>query len=251
MILGIMQPYFFPYLGYFDLINYSDQWIVFDTPQFIRHGWINRNRILHPNQGWQYVMVPLGKHSQKAAICEVLISSSCDWRERIAGQLQHYRGHAPFFSQTMGLLEECFRIETDSISRLDIHILSTVCRFLGIHFQPQLFSEMNLPLGPIQSPGDWALRISSALGASEYVNPPGGEVLFDHHQFQEMGIRLAIRRFPTFVYPCRGYSFEPNLSILDVLMWNQAGDVKTFLDNQKASTMTNQSKNALGENNGA
>ena len=70
MRLGIMQPYFFPYLGYFDLINSTDRWIVFDTVQYIRHGWINRNRILHPNEGWQYIIVPIMKAKREETMPE-------------------------------------------------------------------------------------------------------------------------------------------------------------------------------------
>ena len=72
--LGIMQPYFFPYLGYFDLINRTDRWIVFDTAQYIRHGWVNRNRILHSDSEWQYILVPLKKHSRKAAIKDIAVT---------------------------------------------------------------------------------------------------------------------------------------------------------------------------------
>jgi len=79
---------------------------------------------------------------------------------------------------------------------------------------------MKLDLGPINGPGDWALRISEALGASEYINPPGGEALFDKARFEAAGIKLTIQRFENMSYPCAPYSFEPALSIIDVLMWN-------------------------------
>ena len=89
MVLGIMQPYFFPYLGYFDLINRCDKWIVFDTPQYIRHGWINRNRILHPQQGWQYIIVPVKKHKRDTPINQIEIVPPALWSPRILGQLMH------------------------------------------------------------------------------------------------------------------------------------------------------------------
>jgi len=82
-----MQPYFIPYLGYFDLINRTDCWVVFDTVQYIRHGWVNRNRILHSDSGWQYIMVPLKKHSRKAAIKDIEIAANIDWKNRILAQL--------------------------------------------------------------------------------------------------------------------------------------------------------------------
>jgi len=232
MRLGIMQPYFFPYLGYFDVINCVDKWIVFDTAQYIRHGWINRNRILHPKEGWQYIIVPLKKHSRETAIKDVRIANDQRWKERIVGQLQHYRKKAPYFTETMSLVEDCLSLEEDSISRLNVFILDKVCAYLGIHFDYSFFSEMSLELGPVEGPGDWALRISEAMGAKEYVNPPGAN-FFDERKFRNAGIRLTIRKLPPFEYSCRGYEFIPNLSIIDVLMWNEPEKIKSYLDEHR------------------
>jgi hypothetical protein len=229
MKLGIMQPYFFPYLGYFDLINYSTRWIVFDTVQYIRHSWINRNRILHPTSGWQYIIVPLKKYSRETPIKDIMISSDSVWRDRMLGQLQHYRKRAPFFLPVYELLHECLNIREQSISRFNAQILKRVCEYLGIHFEYEMFSEMELDIGPIHGPGDWALRISTTLGVKEYVNPPGGEQLFDKSKFEENSIILTIRHLPTFEYKCHGYDFVPNLSIIDVLMWNEPRSIMDFL----------------------
>lgn len=235
MILGIMQPYFFPYLGYFDLINCVDRWIVFDTPQYIRHGWINRNRILHPQRGWQYLTVPLQKHKQTTRIMDVRISTREKWQDRMMGQIQHYRQRAPFFAETIGLVDTSIRLATESICQLNVHILGAICGVLGIGFEPLFFSEMGLHVGDVKGPGDWALHIASALGATGYVNPPGGESLFEKDRFQAEGIKLSIRRFPTFTYSCPGYVFEPDLSVIDVLMWNPIADVRKFLEQQRSS----------------
>src|SRR5678815_4096817 len=110
MKLGIMQPYFFPYLGYFDLIHRVDEWVVFDTAQYIRHGWVNRNRILHPTEGWQYVTVPIQKHLQDISICDVQIVSGGGWRERLERQLHHYRRRAPHYDAVMALVHECLNL---------------------------------------------------------------------------------------------------------------------------------------------
>ena len=91
-----MQPYFFPYLGYFHLINSVDEWIIFDTPQYIRHGWVNRNRILHPKSGWLYITVPLVKHPQNTPINEIKIANQKDWKRLILAQLNHYK-KIPFY----------------------------------------------------------------------------------------------------------------------------------------------------------
>jgi hypothetical protein len=230
VILGIMQPYFFPYLGYFDLIHYSSHWVVFDTVQYIRHGWISRNRILHPTQGWQYILVPVQKHARETQIKDVKITHDPGWRQRIQGQLQHYRKKAPFFQAVFELVSECLTIQEPALSRYNVQVLGHICRYLGIHFDYSFFSDMQFNLGPITGPGDWALRISAALGANEYANPPGGAHLFDRTHFEEMGITLTIRNLPVLEYPCAGYMFEPNLSIIDVLMWNSPKTVMNFLE---------------------
>jgi hypothetical protein len=220
MKLGIMQPYFFPYLGHFDLIHGTDRWVVFDTAQYIRHGWVNRNRILHPSSGWQYITAPLQKHHRDSPIGDILVQEGRGWRDRLCGQLVHYKKSAPYYDETAGLVRECLDSDEPSLSRLNVSILARVCAHLRIPFRYEFFSEMKLDLGQIDGPGDWALRISEALGANEYVNPPGGEALFDPAKFEAAGITLTIQRFENMTYPCDGYGFEPALSIIDVMMWN-------------------------------
>jgi hypothetical protein len=233
MKLGIMQPYFFPYLGYFDLIYSSDRWIVFDTVQFIRHGWINRNRILHPKEGWQYIIVPRKKHERQTAIKDVKISADPKWSPLILAQIEHYQKGAPFYEETYQLVAECLAVKESSLSRLNVAILEKVCLYLGMSFQYEYFSEMVLELGPVERPGDWALRIAELLGAREYVNLPGGEAIFDPSRFKAAGIKLNIRNLPHMEYKCRGYNFVPGLSIIDVLMWNPPDKVKGYLDEHR------------------
>ncbi|RJR15163.1 MAG: hypothetical protein C4581_12625 [Nitrospiraceae bacterium] len=229
MKLGIMQPYFYPYLGYFDLINYSDKWVVFDTVQYIRHGWMNRNRIVNPNGGWQYIIAPLKKHSRNTLIKDIEVMDDPGWHSRILGQIQHYR-KAPYFTEVYRLMEECLEIRESSLSRLNVAILCNVCRYLDISFKYEFYSEMDLKIGQIEGPADWALRISEAMGAGEYVNPPGARNMFDEAKFQELGMKLTIRELPVFVYECGGFEFVPGLSIIDVLMWNSPEQIKNYLD---------------------
>ena len=230
MILGIMQPYFFPYLGYFDLINYTDSWIVFDTVQYIRHGWMNRNRILHPQSGWQYIIVPLKKHRREDLIKDIEVLDDSSWRSRILGQITHYKKKAPYFYETYALVQECLGIEETLLSQINVACLDRVCQHLGISFKYQYFSEMDLQLPPVESSGDWALRIAEVLGAGEYANPSGGVNIFDPGKFAETGIKFTIREVPPMEYACSGYQFISNLSIIDVLMWNPPEGVKAYLD---------------------
>ena len=89
--VGIMQPYFFPYLGYYSLIAHTDQFILFDGVQFMRHGWIERNRILKPNEGWQYVAAPLEKFPFGTKIRHVKVRQAEDWKGKLLRQLEHYK----------------------------------------------------------------------------------------------------------------------------------------------------------------
>jgi len=233
MILGIMQPYFFPYLGYFDLINRTDKWIVFDTPQYMRHGWVNRNRILHPTTSWQYIIVPLKKHDQITAINKIETQPYEQWKPHILGQLQHYKKKAPGFTVAYGLVEECLSYAEVNLSRLNVLTFQKACERIGIPFNHQIFSEMNLAHSPVDGPGEWALRIGEALGAKEYINPPGGVDLFDPAAFAASNIKLTFQEPFQFNYECRGYQFEPGLSVIDALMWNTPETIKAHLDQLK------------------
>jgi hypothetical protein len=229
--LGIMQPKFFPWLGYFDLVNMVDEWIVFDTPQYERHRWMNRNRVLHPNTGWQYITVPLRKHPRDIPTNQVEIAMETDWRERILRQLQHYKKKAPYYKQVVGFLEECFSEVSPNLSETNVITFRKTCQRLGIATPIRVFSQMNLVLeGVIEGPGDWALEISRAVGASEYINPIGGAALFDRKRFEEHGIKLTIQSFTSMIYDCSPYQFEPALSIIDVMMWNPPAKIKHYLD---------------------
>ena len=235
MKLGIMQPYLFPYLGYFDIICGVDRWVVFDTAQYPRHGWVNRNRILHPVRGWQYIIAPLVSHPREARICDIQVVEGRGWRERIERQLEHYRGRAPHFDAVMALVRDCLSVPSRSLSCLNVESLRRTCAFLDIPFPFTVFSEMGLSLGPVEGPGDWALRIAEALGAREYVNPPGGKDLFDPAKFAASGIRLTIQEPVDFRYEVPGYVFEPALSILDALMWNSRDRLKAYLSGRRGT----------------
>ena len=237
MKLAIMQPYFFPYLGYFDLINRVDRWIIFDTPQYIRHGWVNRNRILHPTSGWQYIIVPLKKHHRDTPIYEIQLNRTQDWVGKIINQLEHYSKKAPFHHDTIDLVKRCLAYEEPNLARLNATILREICDVLEIPFDFEYYSEMSLKIGPIQGPGDWALRISRVLDAKEYVNAPGGDHLFDPRWFKQEGIKLTIQKYDSFHYDTAPYEYIPDLSIIDVLMWNSLATVKAYLDDVKATEL--------------
>jgi hypothetical protein len=231
MKLGIMQPYFFPYAGYFSLIKHTDGFILFDTAQFIRHGWIERNRILKPQEGWQYIQVPLRMHNRETKINNIFIDNEQKWKEKIIAQLQHYKKTAPFFSGTISLLNNVFIHEHSNIVNLNRAILEAVCLYLKIQTPIDTFSEMNLEIEPVQAPDEWALNICKAKGGvTEYWNPPGGQSFFNKSKYENAGINLRFQKLILLPYQQKGVGFESGLSIIDVMMFNSPEDISKMLD---------------------
>jgi len=230
MKLAIMQPYFFPYLGYYSLIKHSDKFILFDVVQFIRHGWIERNRILKPAEGWQYIAVPLEKKGMTTAISDVKIRNSEDWKSRLIRQLEHYKKRAPFYKDTLAVVESSLGLKTDSIVELNANILTKTCAYLGMRLDLSIYSEMNLAIDEVTHPGEWALNISKALKAGEYLNLPGGMEIFKPDQFRSANITLTFLGNNLGAYDQRRAQFEPGLSIVDVMMFNDAGRINKLID---------------------
>lgn len=227
MKLGIMQPYFFPYLGYFELIAQTDQWVVFDVVQYNAKSWMNRNRILHPSKGWQYITVPVEKAHRGTPIRDIIIKDKNASRDRILGQLEHYKKQAPYYRQVIDLVRAAFnKPGTDRLVDLNVAALSETCSYLGIRFDWSLCSEMDLDLSKIDHPGQWALRISQQLGATEYINPIGGRSIFDLSEWEEANISLTFKKPAYLTYNTYPYEFIESLSILDVLMWNDPKSLK-------------------------
>jgi len=225
-----MQPYFFPYLGYYSLIKHTDSFVFLDTVQFIRHGWIERNRILKPGDGWQYIAVPLEKHSRDTLIRDITIRVGEQWQEKIIRQIEHYKKRAPFYKDVTNLVAESISDKSTSIVQLNARILSATCAYLDIPIRLSIFSEMQLTIETVNDAGEWALQISKAVGAKEYVNPIGGVELFKPGQFRELGITLSFLSNSLSPYNQRRPTFEPGLSIIDVMMFNDPVAANKLID---------------------
>jgi hypothetical protein len=230
MKLAIMQPYFFPYLGYFSLIKYTDCFILFDSVQFIRHGWIERNRILKPSEGWQYIRVPLEKHNRETLISKIQIDNSNEWGKQILRQIEHYKRKAPYYNQVIGLLNQCFSRPHTSIVKLNWVCLKVVCDYLDIKFESEFFSELQLGIINVNHPGEWALRIAESLNATEYVNPAGGQEIFNKKQFDDSHVSLKFLQSRLPEYKQLRDSFENGLSIIDVMMFNSREEIREMID---------------------
>lgn len=231
MKVAIMQPYTFPYIGYFQLINYVDKWVIFDDTQYIAKGWINRNRILHPDvkKEWQYFTVPVKKHSRESRIKDVEINDDLEWRDEFVGKLTSYRKKAPFYAETVEFISDCISFKCSTLSEWVVYTLKSTCNYLGIPFNYSLFSQMESNAYKIDHPGQWALEIADAMDADEYVNPPGGYSIFNEKEFLARNIELCFLKPNLTPYVQRRGYFVPGLSIVDVMMWNSRDRIREML----------------------
>jgi hypothetical protein len=226
-----MQPYFFPYVGYFALMSLSDEWVALDVTQYTPQSWMNRNRILHPTNGWMYITAPVVRAPEKSPIEDMRLVDIAATKAAIVGRLSHYKRTAPHYADVTDLVVAAFgACHGDSLAELNVSGLKAVLHYLGVGCRVRVCSEMGLDLSGVSHAGGWAPAIASALGADEYVNPIRGRGLFRPADFANAGIRLRFLRMPSVTYPTNGFGFEPDLSILDVLMWNSPAQVKALLE---------------------
>lgn len=229
MKLALMQPYFFPYIGYWQLMYASDMFVLLDDVQFIRGGWIERNRILNPHGGWQYMSVPLRKHSHKDPVRSVMVHGGDDWKRKVLAQLAHYRRKGPFFAETYALISDLLaRVKADSICGVNASLVRGISKALGLSCDIRIASECGFDYSGVLGAGDWALRISEQCGATEYINPAGGAHLFDTASFAQAGIILQFLQ-PQPVEYDRGGEFIAALSIVDVMMFAGIGGAASLL----------------------
>lgn len=226
-----MQPYFLPYLGYFSLIKHADMFILLDEVQFIRHGWIERNRILKQNAGWLYIQVPLIKNTSYPLIKELKIDNSQKWKEKILAQVVPYKKKAPNYYKVVALLNSIFEKEYNDIVSLNKEVLMVVCNYLGFPKEIEVFSQMNLEIDKPNAPDEWALNICKSLkGADEYWNSQGGADFFDLTKYDNANIKLHFLNMHLGKYNQFRSDFEPGLSILDVMMFNTKEEIGAMLN---------------------
>lgn len=220
--LAGMQPYFFPYLGYWQLIAAVDCFVLFDEAQYIKQGWVNRNRILKPGGGWQYIQVPVARHSQTTAIRDVQIAPESSWKIKIINQLAHYKTKATHFWETMEIVESTLLSgDEKTIGALNCRIVRQICEALSIRSEIITSSDYKFDYSAVTKPSDYALVHAQRLGATELVNPINGiTLLSEENELGHNGIALSALLPPTVIYSQFGASFETSLSIIDVMMFN-------------------------------
>ncbi|MCU7938649.1 MAG: WbqC family protein [gamma proteobacterium symbiont of Bathyaustriella thionipta] len=233
MILAIMQPYLFPYIGYWQLIANSDEFIFFDVVQYNKRSWMNRNRILYPDESkeFQYVSVAIKKHSKGTLISDVVLNNAEKWQQKILGQLTVYKKFkAPFYNETIDLIKKLFSKDYESFISLSIESTKIFCNYLDINLKYKKASDLNFDKKKIEGPGDWALEISKELNATEYINPYGGYEIFDEDKYNSNCIDISFLK-PNLTPYKQSWrkDFQAGLSIIDVLMFNSKEDVKKLL----------------------
>lgn len=229
-----MQPYFFPYLGYWQLIDAVDCFVLFDEAQYVKQGWINRNRILKPGGGWQYIHVPVARHPRFASICDVQIVTDDKWKLRILSQLAHYKKKAPFYSETASAVEAVLMSgDEQQIGALNCRIVQELCTLLSIDTEILVSSAHHFDYSEVKDTKEWALAHAMHLGATELINPIGGFDLLDMEKFKAHGIGLSTLETPDVIYSQSQSQFESSLSIIDVLMYNGIARTREFLAQRK------------------
>jgi WbqC-like protein family len=227
MRLGIMQPYWFPYLGYFQLIQAVDRFVIYDDVQWIKGGWINRNRILVRGEP-RYITLPIRRDASLVSINRRTLSpNSAREKRRILQQIEFAYAAAPHFADVMPLVHECLANEETNVSSFVVCTLRICCAYLGIE-TPVVLSSKIAKTDELHGQ-ERVLEISRTMGASHYVNPIGGVELYEKGAFAREGIELSFIKTSALAYEQGTREFVPNLSIIDVMMFNHREECRALL----------------------
>lgn len=226
MRLAIMQPYFFPYLGYFQLLARVDRFVFYDDVNFIKNGWINRNRLLLSGEV-RYFTVPLAGASPFVSISQVGIQPAAHWRRKMLESIRQSYAKAPCFEPVFQLVTGVLAGESAGIGELAKRSVTAVASYLGL---PADFVWTSAAYANDTLAGsERVLDICGREGAHEYWNLPGGRELYDAASFAARGVELHFLEPHLPEYPQGGGGFQRGLSIVDVLMWNEAPSVVAML----------------------
>jgi len=225
MNLAIMQPYFFPYIGYFQLIEAVDVFIVYDNIKYTKKGWINRNRMLQNGKDVMF-SIPLKKGSDFLDVCEREIAVDFN-RKKILNQFKCAYQRAPFFAEVFPLIEQIVGHEDSNLFRFLHHSIVKTCEHLGITTEIRISSEISIEHSLKNQ--DKVIALCESVGASTYVNAIGGMEMYSKETFRLKGIDLKFIQSKPFEYTQLGNEFVPWLSIIDVMMFNPLDTIKTCI----------------------
>lgn len=228
--IAIMQPYLFPYIGYWQLINSVDVFVVYDDVNFIKKGWIHRNNILVNNQSNMFT-IPLFGASQNKKIYEITFFELKKWKEKFFKKLFISYKKAPFYKETQEILESIFNIDfRDRITITDLFVrkIEILNIYLGIDISIIISSEKynNTHL----KGQDRIIDICKKENAEKYINPIGGIDLYSSTEFSKNNIDLFFLKTKSINYRQFHNEFVPWLSIIDILMFNSPIQIKNYLN---------------------
>lgn len=228
MKIGIMQPYFLPYIGYWQLLNAVDKYIIYDDVNYINRGWINRNRILL-NSKDKMITLSLKEVSQNKLIKEIELLNNEKEREKLLKTISQSYKKAPFYDEVYPLIEEILNFKEINLGKFLENSIKKIIEYLEINTTILISSEIekdNMLKGKNK-----ILDICKNLGASEYYNAIGGQELYSYEEFNKEGIKLKFLKSGNIEYKQFKNEFIPNLSIIDVMMFNSKEKIKEFLNN--------------------
>lgn len=228
MKLGIMQPYFFPYIGYWQLINAVDVYIIYDDVNFIKGGWINRNRILVSGKP-TYFNVQMNGASPNKKINEIEVSRDATFKRKLLNSLTMSYSKAPYFKEVFLLLREIIMHDEKNLAMYLENIIRKISEYLEI--DTKIIMSSTIEKNNALKGKDKVIHICKLFDAKEYVNAIGGQDLYDYKTFKENGLKLNFLKTNGIVYKQFNQEFIPNLSIIDVLMFNTKEEVKSMLQN--------------------
>lgn len=226
MKLAIMQPYFIPYIGYWQLMNMVDQYIIFDDVNYINRGWINRNKILVDGKP-KYINIPLLGASQNKKINEITVNNDEKLISKKLRTIEYAYKKAPFYQNAFPIIERILKYSNKSLVLYLEHSFYIICEYLNIKTKLYLSSSLNKNNN--LKGEKRILDICQLLGATEYCNAIGGQRLYSFQSFRDKNIELKFLKSNNIVYRQLGTPFQNNLSIIDVMMFNSKNKIEEFL----------------------
>ncbi len=221
--IAIMQPYFCPYIGYFQLIRAADVFVIYDNIEYTKKGWINRNRFLARGEAATF-SIPIKKDSDHLDVRERFVAD--DFKpQKLLNQMRGAYGKAPFFAETFPLLERLVLNQERNLFAFIHHSVAEICEALEIG--TRIVRSSDVQIDHSLTSQDKVVAICQALEAETYVNPIGGQELYAKDAFREQGLELRFLQSGEIVYPQFDDDFVAFLSIVDVMMFN---DRKTITE---------------------
>ncbi len=224
--VAIMQPYFLPYIGYFQLMASVDKFIVYDDVNYINRGWINRNRLLLNGAAHTFT-IPLIAASQNKLICEIELVGQNSWRDKLMRTIRQSYKQAPCYTSVSELLESLINYPAMRLDEFLLNSLNEIVRYLSLDVE--IVSTSRFYNNAQLKGQERILNICQHEHADIYINPIGGIELYDRASFLEQDIQLYFLRSRPISYSQGKTEHIPWLSILDVLMFNELTAVRQLL----------------------